>query len=212
MGCPGFNSWKSASENWAVRRAPMHRSIASRIVVFPPSPDPIRQFRPGDGYQSRAIMPLKFRIPMCLIRAISLSYRPAIGGNYMTKPSRSYRRSAGDGRMAAIVRSISPADRPPPARTGSTGRGRWRSPAFRIDRPRSGRAACGRSSFRDRSAAKMLYQAGAEAGEIATDNLKPRRTRASLSDASVGISTTGELSPICDSISGRLTAVTSPLT
>ena len=95
---------------------------------------------------------------------------------------------------------------------------RWRrsrvmsSAAIAPAAPRSSQSAFGRSSSRDRSAAKMRYQIGAESGDIATDNLKPRRKRASRSDASAGISTTGELSPICDSISGRLTAVTSPLT
>jgi len=42
---------KSESENWTLRLAPRHRSIASNTVDLPLSPGPIRQLMPGVGHQ-----------------------------------------------------------------------------------------------------------------------------------------------------------------
>ena len=61
---------KSASENWTLRLAPRHRSIASSTVDLPLSPGPIRQLMPGVGHQVSHWMPRKLAISIFLIRAM----------------------------------------------------------------------------------------------------------------------------------------------
>ena len=63
--------WKSASVNCRFRRADMHRSMASRMVVLQLSPGPMRQLIPFLGCHFSVLIPRKFSISTSRIRAIA---------------------------------------------------------------------------------------------------------------------------------------------
>ncbi len=70
----GFSTtrlWKSESVKSIVLRRDRHASIASRIVVFPLSPGPIKQFTPELGAQQSLLMLRKFSISRYRIFAIA---------------------------------------------------------------------------------------------------------------------------------------------